>query len=149
MRINSHFGRVKKKLYLLPRASCLFDIGKAAKNSFTTRPKWRQDALGTRLKNAQVSMLWNAQVVLPSFQHYNHVKKNIENRLSLNLNILARSKNSFSDLRVGSFFLIFFLSYLIRCPTSYERAHNTRLHRQSSGAHNIKHNGQPFLHSEN
>ena len=34
-----------------------------------------------------------------------------------------------SDIEYIIFFFLFFSFYLFRCPTSYERAHNTRLHR--------------------
>ena len=44
-------------------------------------------------------------------------------------NLKVSNAYNFCYLVVVFFFFFFFFFYLFRCPTSYERAQNTRLHR--------------------
>ena len=52
---------------------------------------------------------------------------------SLRFRYLMTNHNDHNLTRLGFFFLPFF-SYLVRCPTSYERAQNTRLNRELTRA---------------
>ena len=69
----------------------------------------------------------------------NAEKENLRNITNFSANIILDAKtrylsclgNKLNNPQLGpkAFFFFFFFSICFRCPTSYERAKNTRLHR--------------------